>query len=246
MPRLKGEHRSVTGRDRSSRLSADRLSVFQLTVCLCLLSIPVTVAAQEIADTSRISVDTGFVARDLDGDGAADHVVREKRLIHMQENDPGDTIRVYGFRMSVYLGAAPDGRRAPHWASSWTEDLGGPSRVDTTIAVPGGTLASVSIYDADVAIVIVLHIRGGLVTPAIVKEIDSGEGTLQYRQSGDTVVVLVTSPATMDGQGYTLDATGRCNARVEWPAMRFAFDATQRRFTRMGGFECVRKYYVDA
>ena len=130
MPRLKGEHRSVTGRDRNSRLSADRLSVFQLTVCLC---VPVRVAAQEIADTSTISVDTAFVARDLDGDGAVDHVVRETRLIHMQENDPGDTIRMYGFRMAVYPG---------------------------------------------------------------------------------------------------------------WPAMRFAFDSSQRRFRRTSGFECVRNYYL--
>ena len=186
-----------------------------------------------------------YIARDLNGNGARDHVVGEKRPYVLTVTDSGDSLYMHVYRVAVYLDAEPDGKRAPHWASSWNENLGGASRVDTTIAVPGGTLAEISIADADAVTVVVLHIRDATVTPAIVKQIDYGEGAVEYRRGADTVVVLVTSPATMDGQDYSLDATGRCDAKTQWPAMRFLFDPGLRRFRRTTGFECVRKYYLD-
>ena len=204
-----------------------------------------TAGAQDLGDTAKVRLDTTFLARDLNGNGARDHVVREKRPFVLTVTDSGDSLYLYVSRVAIYLDAPPDEKRAPNWASSWDEDLGGPSRVDTTIAVPGGHLMQIAINDADAVTLIVLHIRDALVTPAIVKQIDYGEGALEYRASGDTVVALVTSPATMDGQGYSLDATGRCDPKKEWPAMRFAFDHGSRRFRRTTGFECLRRYYLD-
>jgi hypothetical protein len=202
-------------------------------------------SAQDLGDTAKVRLDTTFLARDLNGNGARDHVVRETRPFVLTVTDEGDSLYLYVNRVAIYLDAAPDEKRAPSWASSWDEDLGGPSRVDTTIAVPGGHLMQIAINDADAVTLIVLHIREAMVTPAIVKQIDYGEGALTYKAARDSLIVLATSPATMDLQGYSLDAKGRCNDMTEWPAMRFAFDTMQRRFVRTSGFECVRKYYAD-
>ena len=244
---LRRELRSGTARELASdgafteeAQRTRRTSFFSAPLRLCGLLLfmaapAVPVEAQDVRDTAKIKVDTTFLARDINGNGRPDYIVRESRPFWEQ--------MVEG-RMSVYLDAAPDGKRAPHWATSWYEQLGGPIWLDTAIAVPGGTLAQISIAEADASILVVLHIRGSVITPAFVKDIDYGEGSLQYARTADELAVLVTSPVVMDGQEYSLDDTGRCD-KTTWPALKFVFDGGEQRFKRVSGFECLRRYYLD-
>src|SRR5204862_7702676 len=58
--------------------------------------------------TYDVQTDSVMLARDLDGNGLTDYVVRESR--------PFGSMRVYSFRLVVYLDSIPASRRA-RWSS---------------------------------------------------------------------------------------------------------------------------------
>src|SRR5687768_433008 len=98
----------------------------RLTLALAIVAAATSAGAQQRSDTLKVTVDTTFLASDLNSNGTRDHVVREKRPFY---EDMVET------RVAVYLDAVPDGKLAPSWATSWAEPMGDPPAVDTAIAI---------------------------------------------------------------------------------------------------------------
>ena len=186
-----------------------------LVVALCVLACATAASAQQ----PRSHVDTVFVARDLDGDGNTDYIVRESRA-----SRSGLRPR----RLAIYLGVEPAKARAA-WATEWDDEFGG--EVEVAELVPLGTsstLVAVSEPEADYEGTQVVLIRARRAKLLLSHGIDYGEGYFQLRLEGGRAVVDATQEHLVLG-GKAVDGTLAC-ADAQLPALRLIFDPRAERF----------------
>ena len=186
-----------------------------LVVALCATACAAAASAQQ----PRSHVDTIFVARDLDGDGNTDYIVRESRA---SRNGPRPR------RLAIYLGVEPATAR-PAWATEWDDEFGG--EVDVSELLPLGTsstLVAVSEPEADYEGTQVVLIRARRAKLLLSHGIDYGEGYFQLRLEGGRAVVDATQEHLVLG-GKAVDGTLAC-ADAQLPALRLVFDPRAERF----------------
>ena len=185
-------------------------------VALCFI---VTAPCATQAQQSRAHVDSVLVARDLDGDGTTDYIVRESRA-----SQGGLRPR----RLAIYLGVGPATARAS-WTTDWDDEFG--AQVEVAELLPLGTsstLVAVSEPQADYQSTHVVLIRAQRAKTLIVHGIDYGEGYFQLRLEGGRAVVDATQEHLVIG-GKAVDGTLAC-ADAQLPALRLVFDPRAERF----------------
>ena len=187
-----------------------------LVVALCAWASAASIAG---AQQRRAHVDTVLVARDLDGDGNTDYIVRESRA-----SRGGLKSR----RLAIYLGVGPGTTRAS-WASDWDDEFG--VEVDVTDLLPLGTsstLVAVSQPEADYVGTHVVLIRARRAKTIVSHGIDYGEGYFQLRLEGGRAVVDATQEHLVLG-GKPVDGALAC-PDAQLPALRLVFDPRAEQF----------------
>lgn len=195
-----------------------RRKSFSLTllVTLCASASAATAAA---AQQPRVHVDTVLVARDLDGDGNSDYIVRESR-----PSRGGLQPR----RLAIYLGVGPGMTRAS-WATDWDDEFGDQVDVDELVSLgTSSTLVAVSQPEADYAGTQVVLIRARRAKTIVSHGIDYGEGYFQLRLEGGRAVIDATQEHLVLG-GKPVDGSLAC-PDAQLPALRLVFDPRAERF----------------
>src|SRR4051812_28631321 len=183
------------------------------------LSLTVTVAAAAHAQP-RAHVDTVLVARDLDGDGITDYIVRESKA----SLDGAPRAR----RLAIYLGVEPAAARAA-WATDWDDEYGGSTVVSELLPLgTSSTIIAVSESQADYESTHVVLIRARRAKMLVSHGIDYGEGYFQLRLEGGRAVVDATQEH-LELSGKAIDGTLAC-ADAQRPALRLVFDPRTERF----------------
>jgi len=171
------------------------------------------------AQQRRMHVDTILVARDLDGDGTTDYIVRESR-----PSRGGLRPR----RLAIYLGVGPGTTRAS-WATDWGDEFG--EGVEVSELLPLGTsstLVAVTLPEADYVGTRVVLIRAGRAKTVVSHGIDYGEGYFQLRLEGGRAVVDATQEQLVLGGKPVAGALACPDAQL--PALRLVFDQRAERF----------------
>ena len=169
---------------------------------------------------TAVRTDSVLLARDLDGGGKKDYVVRESK--------PGSHGLRYR-RVAVYVDAAPQSRAAS-WATEWNDE-GGEVWLSQSAALASGLwLLELDAAEADYYPAWVLLVDRGRVREEITHGVDYGDGYLVVRRGPDSVIVEATLPhLQLRGTPVTPDLI-TCK-EAEWSALQLLFDAKQRRFT---------------
>jgi hypothetical protein len=175
---------------------------------------------EQVADDSTYDVQTDSLAlaRDLDGNGVTDYVVRETR--------PYRRGRMLYTRVAVYLDSIPASRR-PRWSSGW--DMEGRADFGEVDALGArGSLLVVLGNDADYTSETLLAIRDGTIAEEITHGEDYGRGFLDVTKERGTLVVDASQDhLTLRGvpAGPELACPGD-----SWAAVRARWDDAARRF----------------
>ena len=186
-----------------------------LVVALCVAACATIASAQQ----PRARVDTVFVARDLDGDGKSDYIVRESRPVRGGPRPQ---------RLAIYLGLEPATARAA-WATEWDDEFGGEVAVAELLPLgTSSTLVAVSTPEADYEGTQVVLIRARRAKTLLSHGIEYGEGYFQLRLEGGRAVVDATQEHLVLG-GKAVDGTLAC-ADAQRPALRLVFDPRAERF----------------
>jgi hypothetical protein len=169
--------------------------------------------------TFDVQTDTVQLARDLDGDGVADFVVRESRPY-------GRSKHIHAHRLAVYLDSIPTSRR-PSWASPW--DLEGAEEdVGEVAALSHGSLLVVNGNNADYTSETLLVIHNGTIAEEMTHGEDYGAGFLEVLKEGGKVVVDASLWHVML-RGRAVGLELQCKTG-DWPAVRMPWDESARRF----------------
>jgi hypothetical protein len=191
------------------------LSSAAIALCLTAMTAGVTRAQQP-----RPRADTVLVARDLDGDGSTDYIVRQSRA----SRDGGPRSR----RLAIYLGAEPATARAA-WATNWDDEFGGSVNVSELLPLgTSSTLIAVSEPQADYESTHVVLVRARRAKALLSHGIDYGEGYFQLRIEGGRAVVDATQEHLVLG-GTAVAGTLACSG-AQHPALRLVFDPSGERF----------------
>lgn len=192
------------------------------------------ISPEYVESLKRYAVTPGEVllARDLDGSGSADRLVRESRketegsLGYDARED--DATRLVTRRVALYIDA---GSGTAAWGTTWTDDVD--VRLDTAVSAPvGGTLLVVVSSIADVDETDVVLVVAGTAREVLSHQIDHGEGSFAIRDSVGSIIVEASGDVYLpDGK---VQATIRCPDGM-WPGSTFVFDQATRRFVRRGG-----------
>jgi hypothetical protein len=172
-----------------------------------------------MADDSTYDVQTDSVmlARDLDGNGLTDYVVRESRPFHRMS---------YTFRLTVYLDSIPASRR-PRWSSGW--DMEGEATLGEVVSLGSrGSMVDVYGNNADYTSETLLAIRDGSITEELTHGEDYGQGFLEMGREGGTVLVDATQMHLLV-RGEPVSPELECK-EGDWPAVRLHWDDVSRRF----------------
>ena len=184
-----------------------------ITSCLLALAGGVTGAQQ-----SQPHVDTVLVARDLDGDGTTDYIVRESKA-----SQTGLRAR----RLAIYLGVGPAVAPA-HWATDWDDEFGGSDVSELLSLGASSTIVAITATRADYQRTQVVLIRAARAKTLVSHGIDYGEGYFQLRLEGGRAVVDASQEHLVLG-GKAVDGTLAC-ADAQLPALRLVFDPRGERF----------------
>lgn len=168
--------------------------------------------------TYDVQTDTVMLARDLDGNGVTDYVVRESRPYHAR--------RTYTFRLVVYLDSIPASRR-PRWSSGWNME-GEATLGDVASLGSRGSLLEVYGNEADYTSETLLAIRDGSITEELTHGEDYGEGFLELKREGAALVVDA-SQMHLELRGAPVGPELECKDG-DWPAVRLQWNEASRRF----------------
>jgi hypothetical protein len=178
------------------------------------------------AAVGHITIDTLFLARDLDRSGKTDYVARESR--------PGRSQSTKDHRVAIYLDAKP-GSRAPNWANGWDEmEIGDDQGLQAAYSIaPGVSLVDVwwNYADADGDELLVVE-RGG-VRSELTHAVDYGQGIFSITQpAGQTVVEasLGNQNLKVGGALVSAGADMQCPAG-QMSAVRLTYDPKSGHFT---------------
>lgn len=172
--------------------------VAHLALAVCLLT---TSGALAHAQISRTRVDTILLARDLDGDGKIDYVVRESSDTTRGAPRPA--------RLAIYVGAKPQTAVAA-WASPWNPSYGSDVTLARTIRVDASaTLLEVDEPADDVLGIRVLLVDRGAVRELVSHAVDMEYGSFRLRETGSRITVDAT-PQNLLVDGKDVDVSVDC------------------------------------
>lgn len=170
--------------------------------------------------TYDVQTDSVMLARDLDGNGVTDYVVRESRPFH--------SMRVYSFRLVVYLDSIPANRRA-RWSSGWNME-GDATLGEVASLGSRGWMLEVDGNEADYTSETLLAIRDGSITEELTHGEDYGEGFLELTREGGALLVDASQMHLLM-RGAPVSPELECKDG-DWPAVRARWDDVNRRFVR--------------
>ena len=181
------------------------------------------------AQKPTVRTDTVFLARDIDGSGKTDYVVKESK--------PGPGASRRAFRIAVYLDRNPRTRK-PDWSMAWDDEFGFDQTVDNVLPLaPGATLLDVQWSGADYEGRTLLIAEQGRIRQEISHGIDYGHGFMDIRNDGGSVVVDATL-ANLELRGKPVTSEVLCT-EPEMGAMLLVFEPQERGF-RIGPVRCVK------
>ena len=186
--------------------------------CTTALAVSISAGGQG----ASVRTDSILLARDLDGDGVTDYVVRQvrKQVKYPLSRD---------FRVAVYLDAVPGARRA-NWATPWYLEGEADLYLSEHMPLPGRQwLLRLYAAGGDGDSDWILVVGHGTVREEITHGVDYGQGYLQIGRVRDSVVVEA-SLARLELRHKQVTATVECMP-TEWATMRLVFDPAKRRFT---------------
>ena len=177
--------------------------------------------------TYDVQTDTVLLARDLDGNGRTDYVVRESR--------PYASLRSYTFRLTVYLDSIPASRHA-QWSSGW--DMEGETKFGEADSL-GSQASMLVVYGntGDYTSETLLTVRDGRVAEELTHGEDYGAGFLALEREGGTLA-LDASQSHLLVRGAPVGPELECK-EGDWPAVRLRWDEANRRFVA-GKPRCVK------
>ena len=168
--------------------------------------------------TYDVQTDSVMLARDLDGNGVTDYVVRESRPFHR--------MRTYTFRLTVYLDSIPLSRRA-RWSSGW--DIEGEATLGEVKSLGSrGSMLVVLGNTGDYTSETLLAIRDGGISEEVTHGEDYGQGFLELGREGGTLVVDA-SQMHLSLRGAPVSPELVCTDG-NWPAVRMRWGDASRRF----------------
>jgi len=168
--------------------------------------------------TYDVQTDTVMLARDLDGNGVTDYVVRESRPYHAR--------RTYTFRLVVYLDSIPASRR-PRWSSGWSMEAD--ATLGEVVSLGSrGSMLEVYGNEADYTSETLLAIRDGSITEELAHGEDYGQGFLELSRKEGTLVVDA-SQMHLSVRGAPVRPELECKDG-DWPAVRLQWNEASRRF----------------
>ena len=180
----------------------------------------------------RLSVDSVLLERDLDGNGIADHLVREasRRPVDIDAADrdsaaAGDTVFFVERRLALYLNVAPSPTATPAWTTSF--DSEGEADLFRAIDRKGETLLFIQINGADADEAVVLLVRRGAVQQILHHQINYGEGDFDLSEKAGRVALVASGDLEVSGRG--VEPKIEC-PREAWPGLALAYNDTTRQF----------------
>lgn len=187
------------------------------------------VTGHAAAQKPLVRTDSVFLARDIDGSGKTDYVVRESKA--------GLTPSMRAYRVAVYLDAEP-GTRKPSWSMAWDDEFGIDQTLGRSLTIaPGVSLLAVQWGGADADGDVLLLVQRGRVQQEITHGVDYGDGYFDITQEGGKVVVDL-APGHLELRGKPVTAGITCK-ETEWSAMELVFDTRVGHFTP-GQARCVK------
>jgi hypothetical protein len=166
-------------------------------------------------------IDTVYLARDIDGSGKPDYIVRETRL--------GPDLMPRENRIAIYIDGDPASRR-PTWAKQWDSTLEENQALAQSLQLsPASWLLDIAYDGGDFSGDDVLIVERGSIRKEIYHGIDYGNGYLKITQEAGKVVVE-TSLDNLELDGSPVESAIKCKSS-EWRAIRLIFDPAKNRFT---------------
>jgi hypothetical protein len=166
-------------------------------------------------------IDTVYLARDIDGSGKSDYVVRETRL--------GPDLQSRENRIAIYIDRDATSRR-PTWAKEWDSDgEENQALVQSLQLSPASWLLDIGYDGGDYSGDDVLIVERGTIRKVIYHGIDYGNGYLKITQEGGRVVVEA-SLDNLELDGSPVESAIKCT-NSEWRAIRLIFDPAKNHFT---------------
>jgi hypothetical protein len=179
----------------------------------------------EVADLSApddstydVQTDSVLLARDLDGNGVTDFVVRESRPFRRSRE-------MLVRRLVVYLDSIPASRR-PRWSSGW--DMEGEAVFGEVHPLAHGSMVLLLGSDADYSSETLLSIRDGAIIEELTHGEDYGHGGMRILTEGGKLVV----EATLDHlvvRGKPFSPQLECKSD-EWALVRMTWEESARKF----------------
>lgn len=189
-------------------------------MAVCMLATPAALANTQLP---RTRVDKVVLARDLDGDGKVDYIVRESSDTTPSAPRPA--------RLAIYVGAKPQSV-APAWTSPWDPSQGRDVSLERTIRVDtSATLLEVDEPADDMLGIRVLLVADGGVRELVSHAVDMEYASFRLRQTGDRITIDAT-PRNLLVAGKEVEVSLKCKktARAE---LRLRFDRPTRSFLAM-------------
>ena len=190
-----------------------------------------TPAARTVAQSPRTRVDQVLLARDLDGDGKVDYIVRES-------SDTTSGAPRPAARLAIYAGAKPQ-TVAPAWTSGWDPSQGNDVALARVIRLDtSATLVEVDLPADDVLLIRVLLVAGGAVRELVRHAVGFDDGSsFRFRETGGRITIDAT-PQNLVVGGSDVDVSLECRKAAHVEA-RLLFDRATRSFVALKP-RCVR------
>jgi hypothetical protein len=173
------------------------------------------------AQAPKTRVNKVLLARDLDGDGKVDYIVRESSDTTSGAARPA--------RLAIYAGAKPQ-TVAPAWTSGWDPSQGSDVALARVIRVDtSATLLEVDLPADDVLLIRVLLIAGGEVRELVRHAVGFDDGSaFRFRETGGRITIDAT-PRNLVVDGKDVDVSLECRKSTHAEA-RLIFDRATRSF----------------
>jgi len=197
-----------------------------VALVLCLLA---DAPALAHAQTPRMRVDSVLLARDLDGDGKLDYVVRESADTAANAPRPA--------RLAIYVGVKPQ-TQPPGWASPWVPSYQGDAALARSIRVESNAaLLEVDEPADDVLGIHVLLLDRGAIREILSHAVGMDFDSFRLRETQGVITVDAT-PRNLVIDGKEVGSSRECR-KGQHVEVRLRFDRTTRSFVRVTS-RCVR------
>jgi len=185
-----------------------------------------------VAQRAPVKTDSVLLARDLNGNGKTDYVIRESRR--------GAVPEARETRLAIYLDSAPRVHK-PHFANDW--DIGDidSSIVSTRHLSPGVSPFVVVVSGGYYAASPLLLVQKSGVSEALSFGVDYGNGYMDIGETPDGLVILATDDH-LELRKKPVGPSAECGPS-RWSVRKVVFDTRQLKFIAGKSFCTARKLF---